>query len=102
MHLLVKIDTYLIKIEKMIKPFLLLIWEKICYHWNQRITKVSTLVGLCIFYLEIFHRKEFSEFLRFLFMEVFKDLILNIINNPNFINTIAVAVAAYLVGTKKF
>jgi len=64
--------------------------EWFTYHWQTRIFKLSTVCGLIILYLEIFHHSELNS------------LIDKIIDNPNFITALVGAITAYLVGTKKF
>ncbi len=63
-------------------------WFK--FHWQKRIFKISTGIGLALLYLEIFHHSALNQ------------LIDNVIDNPNFITALVGAITAFLIGTKKF
>jgi hypothetical protein len=59
-------------------------WLK--YHWHERGFRVSTICGLVVLYLEIFHHTEFNHILD------------KAVDNPIIIG----AIVSWLVGTNKF
>jgi hypothetical protein len=69
---------------------------------KHRVSKVSTVIGLVLIYLLCTSRSELADFVKWVMNDALRKLLSNIVNDSNFITIISGALAAYLIGTKKF
>jgi hypothetical protein len=74
-------------------------WLKM--HCKSRIFRACTIIALLVLYLIIFHNDIYQQFMKFIFLTAFEQLVTNIINDKTFVTSVGVAFCAFLAWIKK-
>ena len=61
-------------------------------HWHKLSFKIFVICALAIIYLDIFHNKEFVDFIQFLLLSALKDLITNLVHNDTVVSALGIAI----------
>jgi hypothetical protein len=65
-------------------------WFKI--HWHKFSFRIFIICALTIVYLDVFHNSAFVDFIQFLFLVAFKDLITSVVHNDAVVTALSVAI----------